>query len=391
MKSIMENNIISMDQNAVENRRLTLENAMVDRWSSVLGESSSVAEHLQQVLKDNGADIDDFIASDEMQQQLLEAIFPEMVLALQNNTTSGLFLVLDNGKDMMQPAKYNGFFLRDSDPTNKISSNTDILLERGSKRLARQQNIPMDSPWATRFKLEGFGYRKADDFFYQPLKAAKENPGVEPRILGYWSPAFILEDHYLDTHQMITYSVPLVYQGRVYGVMGVEVSTRYLATYVPVRDLDQGLNAGYAIAVSKGDGVYEVVMGTGSLYKSVVGNSSAFRVTGERKEHLYELENGVVGEQSVYALISPMKLYSNNVPYEGTEWALVGFVTENSVFAPGNLVYGRILTTILVCSAVGLLMIILLVRKVTRPVNRLMESVRRGYKGLKEYEPSSVR
>ena len=32
-----------------------------------------------------------------------------------------------------------------------------------------------------------------------------------------------------DSYRMITYSVPLIYEGTVYGVMGVEISTKYMA------------------------------------------------------------------------------------------------------------------------------------------------------------------
>ena len=48
-------------------------------------------------------------------------------------------------------------------------------------------------------------------------------PEVDMNSLGYWSVPFILEDHVMDNHKMITYSFPLVFDGIVYGVMGTEV------------------------------------------------------------------------------------------------------------------------------------------------------------------------
>lgn len=41
---------------------------------------------------------------------------------------------------------------------------------------------------------------------------------------------------------MITYSVPLIYEGLVYGVMGVEISTAYLNQYFKLKDLDSNLS-----------------------------------------------------------------------------------------------------------------------------------------------------
>lgn len=69
--------------------------------------------------------------------------------------------------------------------------------------------------------------------------------------LGYWSKPFILEDHYMDNHKMITYSVPLIYDNEIYGILGVEVSLPYLNTFFPTSDFDRGLNSGYALVMEK--------------------------------------------------------------------------------------------------------------------------------------------
>ena len=55
--------------------------------------------------------------------------------------------------------------------------------------------------------------------------------------LGYWAKPFILEDSYLDDHKMITYSVPLKYDGEIYGVLGVEISLDFLNSYYSTNDL----------------------------------------------------------------------------------------------------------------------------------------------------------
>ena len=67
--------------------------------------------------------------------------------------------------------------------------------------------------------------------------------------LGYWAKPFILEDSYLDDHKMITYSVPLKYDGEIYGVLGVEISLDFLNSYYSVHDLDTSRNAGYEMCI----------------------------------------------------------------------------------------------------------------------------------------------
>ena len=110
-------------------------------------------------------------------------------------------------------------------------------------------------------------------FFYQPYITAENyvDSHTSMENLGYWSKPFILEDFYMDNHKMITYSVPLVYDKIVYGVLGIEVGVNDLAKYFPVKDLDSNLNAGFALVVDHGNGNYEGIAGEGALYDAVSG------------------------------------------------------------------------------------------------------------------------
>ena len=44
------------------------------------------------------------------------------------------------------------------------------------------------------------------------------------------------------------------------------------------------------------------------------------------------VQGAAIGKQKIYGLVSNLELYSRNVPYEDTQWALCGFVTEDSVY-----------------------------------------------------------
>ena len=44
---------------------------------------------------------------------------------------------------------------------------------------------------------------------------------------------FTLEKGVVDPYEMITYSIPLRFDGQVYGVLGVEISSRSLYDYSP--------------------------------------------------------------------------------------------------------------------------------------------------------------
>ena len=155
--------------------------------------------------------------------------------------------------------------------------------------------------------------------------------------LGYWSMPFILEDHEMDNHKMITYSLPLVCDGVIYGVMGSEISVSYLCnTYFRVQDLNREQTAGYAVAVDRGDGTYESIAGKGTLYDAVQRENDTFTLETTKHENLFQVKGSKIGNQNIYTVMSPMNLYANNVPYKNTHWVLCGFVTEESIFSLGT-------------------------------------------------------
>ena len=252
IKTKLEENTIRIDNHMLEKSQVILQNDMIEKWRSIYKYSDELSEKLSGVLNSSGADIKQFISSEDLQQEYLDNVFPGMIDDLQYRTVSGVFLILANNNSIDSESGYKGFFVRDSDPDTKTASNTDLLMEKGSKQLAHDKSISLDSSWSTDFDFAGYGKREADDFFYKPYQAAMEHKDSNMVDLGYWAKPFILEDHYMDNHKMISYSVPLKYDNEIYGVVGVEIATSYVSNYFSVKDLDNTLNAGYAL----GEGLY---------------------------------------------------------------------------------------------------------------------------------------
>ena len=98
-----------------------------------------------------------------------------------------------------------------------------------------------------------------------------------------------------------------------------------------------------------------------------------------------------VGDQDIYCVSVPLALYGNNVPFDNKDWILCGFVAENSIFSGGNELYQHILLNCLVCAAIGFVVMLVAVRYVSRPVYRLMDSIRSGAEALKGLQPSAIR
>lgn len=392
IRSNMENAVIGLDSHTVENRKVVLENDMIEQWSSVYKESDSLSSALTKVLSNHQMDMQGFMGSGKVQEEYLETVFYDMVEVLQYNSTSGIFLVLGNDGDTDSEGEYKGFWVRDSDPQTKTASRTDLLMERGSKVLSQNMSISLDTSWHTDFRFQGNGKRDADDFFYQPYITAANYVDSRTSMvnLGYWSKPFILEDFHMDNHKMITYSVPLVYDKTVYGVLGIEVGVNDLTKFFQVKDLDSDLNAGFALVVDHGNGNYEGIAGEGALYDAVSRDGSDFVLEEPVQENLRLVQGAAIGKQQIYGLVSNLELYSRNVPYEDTQWALCGFVTEDSVYGLISDVYERILGAILGSALMAVILVYFLVQYATEPVYHLVESVRGGVKGIHSFQESGI-
>lgn len=392
IRSNMENAVIGLDSHTVENRKVVLENDMIKQWSSVYKESDSLSSALTKVLSNHQMDMQGFMGSGKVQEEYLETVFYDMVEVLQYNSTSGIFLVLGNDGDTDSEGEYKGFWVRDSDPQTKTASRTDLLMERGSKVLSQNMSISLDTSWHTDFHFQGNGKRDADDFFYQPYITAENyvDTRTSMKNLGYWSKPFILEDFYKDNHKMITYSAPLVYDKTVYGVLGIEVGVNDLTKFFQVKDLDSDLNAGFALVVDHGNGNYEGIAGEGALYDAVSRDGSDFVLEEPVQENLRLVQGAAIGKQQIYGLVSNLELYSRNVPYEDTQWALCGFVTEDSVYGLISDVYERILGAILGSALMAVILVYFLVQYATEPVYHLVESVRGGVKGIHGFQESGI-
>ena len=389
VKGTLEDNAISIDARAVDNRRVNLESAMVKSWAGISRETVALNSALSDQLAQSGLDVPGFLADDGQKEAFIADAFPRLLSVIGSNTTSGVYLILGNDGDLSVEQDHIGAFLRDSDPTGNSDSHSDLLLERGDKEIARNASIALDNTWAPKLHLAGSGVRSADDFFYKPYEAALQNPGADAKAMAYWSPPFVLEGNPSDSYRMIAYSVPLMLDGQVYGVLGIEVSTAYLAdTCFPISELSGSEAGGYALALADGNGSYRIITGNGALYNAVNAEGPAFTLEETRNAGLMQVEGVTMGDQQVYAIAEPLKLYSGIVPYDDTSWAVVGLFSEDSIFAAGNSLYHRLGVTIGLTTIGCLVLVVLVSRAINRPLRELIDSVQGGMEKLRAFRTS---
>ncbi len=378
-----------MMRRLVENRQVILQNDMNQRWASISDQEGFLNNRLEQFLTEEGGGLEEVLQSEELKDRLLEQLFPECLSILQNNSTTGVFLIL-TGADSGEAGDYAGVFVRDSDPHTNPVNYTDLLLERGNKQLSRAWNVPLDTHWTTRFSMEGSGRNPKDSYFYEPWRAGAEYPEADTEDLGYWSLPFSLEKENPDAYEMITYSIPLRYDGQVYGVLGVEISCRSLYSYFPAAELNSSRQSGYMLAVKKEDGSYAPLTGKGMLYDLIRSKNQNFLLQETEYDRLSLVQEAELTGQGVYAVVCPLELYEKNVPYEDTDWVLLGLNTEKELFGMSRQLYFWMVVAVLIGLAFGVFGIYILVRHLTRPVQRLMHCIMEGSAGLQNFKSSNI-
>lgn len=166
-----------------------------------------------------------------------------------------------------------------------------------------------------------------DDFFRLPYDRAREDGGIQNAAdYGRWS----TESYTLagDSRPVISYTQPLIYpDGTVYGVIGVELLTRYVQSLLPYSELQNDGFGAYLLARSP-DTTQDSSM---TLHRVVTSAADSDRSQSGVFAVDMQSENGGwtrFDGWRCYASEVPLSLYSRNAPFsEGSHWMLVGTVS----------------------------------------------------------------
>lgn len=372
----------------VENRRIILENNMVQQWSNLAEEEQVIQNTLKELLLEENIDIETFIKSKGQQNKLLESILSQCLYMMRKNAVTGAMVVLASSDIGQDKTECRGVYFRDADPYVNPGDYSDVLMERGSSSFSHQLSIPFDSLWTSEFHLQPDGALDADQFFYKPYNAALQHPDAGYRNLGYWSLPFCLEnDISKDSYQMITYTIPLIYEdGTVYGVMGIEVSCKYLKELLPFRELNEKEQGGYMLALQNQDGTLKPLVYNAAAYAARNENWQANRT---EYSDFYALEQE---DTKLYAAIGTLRLYNKNTPFEDDVWIIAGLKEQNELFGIGDSVIMNLTAAILISLAFGILSAYFIAAHVTRPIRNLAECIENSAKTrLAAYKRSRIK
>ena len=369
-----------LDQNAedilamqVENRSRYIQTILND--AQELSTLESEINALTQELLDSGSiDLATLDSGSITAYPLLEAATPKLIAALRSRPVTGIFLVL-NTHDLNERSagkRLPSIYLRDLDPDASPSdNNSDLLFERAPAQLVQEQSIATDKSWSPALTYRA----KARGYLYAPFQAAYDDGAqLSPADYGHWTiTPYALKG---DDRQAIYYSQPLILpDGTVYGVIGVELLTSYLAENLPCAEL-QGDGSGlYLLACSNAP----LNLDTLSLDLAPVlcSGSSAFAsgttvAASRRGIGCFRLMQDHV---TYTASVMPLNLYNRNAPFSGDHWYLVGMVPTANLSAFSNRVQQLLFLTVLLTLIAGFLASFLVSERMSKPVHQLSAAV----------------
>lgn len=354
------------------NRKNELETLFTRSWtnlSSCESELNSIYKEYLELYGDKP-----FTQSTDLQLGYLTDASDTLIKTLRNNGVNGIFLILNNkeSKTVFPPAgeeEKMGLCIRDLDQTSNYIAREDLLVIRAPSAMIPYLDCSLESWWEARYSFSS----EADGaFYYNPLNMAWDNPGVDSRSIAYFESTHKLSDSDQD---VISYSIPLMDEnGYPYGVLGIEITTKYLGNILPNEELGNGNKSCYILGIenttTKG---CTPIVGTGPIYSRCFGNNAiiscgdyteigGFNVTGRDGTVLY-------GEKS------PVDIYDNNNPFKGKQLMLMALVDEEELFSYIAHIKTTLATVSLFSLLLGLCGIFLVSRHFSAPIKALAKEV----------------
>lgn len=385
--------IEQLDKNAMdilaqqtENRGNYLLNEMVENWTELELLSEEIDSEVQNRLERQELELEDLNTGSDACIQLLKDISPQLINTMYSKKISGIFVIFNSQNPTGETAleSLQGIYLRDLDPTAMPSErNADLLWERAPVNVVRSDYITTDSSWKPAFSGEDIN----QDFFSKPFQAAfGDERRLREKEYGYWTTkAYMLSG---DNRTAVSYSIPLILDdGTVYGVLGVEVLTDYLKTILHSSELMSDGHGTYMLGVLSGDDSY---------FTPVVlsGEESELQKISDKTFVL--LSDGVTAESSdssYYAAVKKLTIYSNNAPFDGDKWYLLGIGSKENLFAFSRHIQMRLSVAVIVTFLIGLVGILLASYRLSKPIKSLSDEVAKAQsdKGMPVLSATGIR
>ncbi|MGN1136063.1 MAG: ATP-binding protein [Oscillospiraceae bacterium] len=342
-------------QNAALKQSVVLKRTLGE-FTDMSDEIKSADVILSKILKERGITIEGFLTDPGAQTMFTEDYAEEMIDYMEDKSPSGVFTILCNDPENINNSNLKGFFFKDADPDG--NDDLDSVMTRGSKAISTQYGIPLDINWSSDFEYKNTTSNQFK-FFLEPVTAARSCPDRKSSDFGYWSDSFVYDDG--SDERIITFSVPLIYEKTVYGVIGITLSSSKVSNMLKMDTFDGGIILLSSKNYSKGEdliGLIQAVNGIQSVKK--VNPGSQIKLTREDNSGVvYSADSFELDDGKPCCAAAVVSLYGNNAYFGENDWYVVSVKGRNSVYSAYEYTLKRLNITMTIIFATGAAAIII--------------------------------
>ena len=364
--SQMEENTRDIFESKVINRTHELKNMMINQWSNLGTDAADIQSVIDDLAAGKQIDPAHLDQNWNDSQIILEHVTDNIISALRSHRVTGayLFLCSDIPKDSDE-VTLPGIYICDSSVKNNNSStNSDLMIRRGSKSLVEKTGIATDSEWKPNITLQGDNLKEFKKVYRNYGRFHDEI--TDMKDLGYWMPLSQVKNDYV-----LSYALPISYQGSIIGVLGIDISHEYLKSLLNYLELDRD-----------GKGAYSLILEQNGKYTDILTSNPYFAVDFKPGNQLKIQEDQgrdylMLHQDKAVLNMEKLNLYNNNTPYEKQQWYLAGMMREKDLLAFASHIKWILLYAIVASVIIGFVLSILLSIWISRPVISLADSVRK--------------
>lgn len=374
----LDNNSVNIMEQTAENRKLILENSMVQHWSNLGEDVGSINKKLRGKLADEGLTMENFLSDRKKQQEFLDEVVTSEYYTIRKNYVNGFFIILSNQEFLdTGSSKMTGVYFRDMDVNTNPSDNSDILMERGEPSFTHRFRVAMDALWTSEFMISKDDSNHA--YFNQPFFAALDQPGVSYDNLGYWSDPFYLNSDN-DSYEMVTYTVPLICNDKVYGVIGVDISIQTICSLMPSRELGEMEEYGYMLMRWNREekGPLNIIASTGAAAKIAGTGEGGFFLEETKYKDFYDVEGKKINKSQACGTLRCLNIYNSNTPFANDGWYLMAVSNKKAMFSFSEQILGHMAGGILLSLLICLIAVYFMASVVTKPIRTLAACIKRS-------------
>lgn len=365
--SEIQDNAIELLRGQTDNKTRLILDSLETRWTDIESAAAEITAYIEDELKERGASYEDLARSGSLNKHIMDGMAPLLLSRLRSGGTTGFFVVLDGAGRRAE--SYSGIYLRDMNPGTNRPDNSDVLLVRGSLNTLKNMGFQRDENWQQDFR---FANEEEAAFFTRPVQAARIGGG-HAADYAVWTGPFMLDSN--ERTKIMTYSMPLIASdGKVLGVVGVELSSSYLSTLLSSGETgDQSI--GYLLAVRR-DGNFQKIASGGRGYRlSFRSNQNMLAAESWVNDSTMRV-TGSLNQKQLFGIVIGMDGLGNGAAFPGENaWAMIGLETEDDINATTarliRIVALAGLFAVLVCSVLAMMV----GRSITRPIQRLAREI----------------